>query len=145
VIKIPAFEYRVAYCDTDAGGIVYHSRYFDIAERSRNEILHHFGQGLRSIEKEYGLRLVVSNAKAVYENAAFLDDVLTARQAIERCSAAMVIWKTSFNRGDIDISSVTVRLAAIGKDNRISIIPDQISEMFANIQTELSKLVEKTK
>ena len=29
------FNFRIAYADTDAGGIVYHARYVEIAERAR--------------------------------------------------------------------------------------------------------------
>ena len=35
--------YRVCFGDTDAGGIVYHARYFEMAERSRNETLRDAG------------------------------------------------------------------------------------------------------
>ncbi len=31
------FNFKIAYADTDAGGIVYHARYLEIAERARME------------------------------------------------------------------------------------------------------------
>ena len=33
--KIHKFPFAIAYADTDAGGIVYHGRYIEIAERAR--------------------------------------------------------------------------------------------------------------
>ncbi|MDR3208854.1 MAG: acyl-CoA thioesterase [Rickettsiales bacterium] len=32
------FNFRIAYADTDAGGIVYHARYIEIAERARMDM-----------------------------------------------------------------------------------------------------------
>ena len=32
-------QFRVVYADTDAGGVVYHARYLDIAERARAEMM----------------------------------------------------------------------------------------------------------
>ncbi|MDR0967982.1 MAG: acyl-CoA thioesterase [Rickettsiales bacterium] len=36
-MKPHIFHFMVAYADTDAGGIVYHGRYIEIAERARME------------------------------------------------------------------------------------------------------------
>ncbi|MCX8506890.1 MAG: YbgC/FadM family acyl-CoA thioesterase [Alphaproteobacteria bacterium] len=33
------YQFRVVYADTDAGGVVYHARYLDIAERARAEMM----------------------------------------------------------------------------------------------------------
>ena len=33
------FPFAIAYADTDAGGIAYHGRYIEIAERARMNIL----------------------------------------------------------------------------------------------------------
>ena len=33
------FPFAIAYADTDAGGIVYHGRYIEIAERARMDVL----------------------------------------------------------------------------------------------------------
>jgi acyl-CoA thioester hydrolase len=32
------FKFRICFADTDAGGIVYHARYIEIAERARMEL-----------------------------------------------------------------------------------------------------------
>jgi len=138
MINIPKFLYRIAYSDTDAGGIVYHARYFEIAERSRNEHLHHFGYTFNKIHKEFNLQFVVNMGKGIYKSPAFLDDLLLAQDEIEYYSPAMIIWKTSFKRLDMDICSIIVRLAAIAPDShQISIIPDQILELFGRIQESL--------
>ena len=34
-MKPHIFKFQIAYADTDAGGIVYHARYIEIAERAR--------------------------------------------------------------------------------------------------------------
>ena len=38
-MKIHKFPFAIAYADTDAGGIVYHGRYIEIAERARMDVL----------------------------------------------------------------------------------------------------------
>lgn len=38
-MKIHKFPFAIAYADTDAGGIVYHGRYIEIAERARMDLL----------------------------------------------------------------------------------------------------------
>ena len=38
-MKTYTFPFAIAYADTDAGGIAYHGRYIEIAERARMNIL----------------------------------------------------------------------------------------------------------
>ena len=44
-------DFLISYADTDAGGVVYHSRYIDMAERARMEMLHELGISCRDLEK----------------------------------------------------------------------------------------------
>lgn len=44
--KIHKFPFAIAYADTDAGGIVYHGRYIEIAERA-HELVTRYGGGGR--------------------------------------------------------------------------------------------------
>ena len=44
-------HFSICYADTDAGGVVYHSRYIDMAERARMEMLHELGISCRDLEK----------------------------------------------------------------------------------------------
>jgi acyl-CoA thioester hydrolase len=37
-MKPHVFKFAIAYADTDAGGIVYHARYIEIAERARMDL-----------------------------------------------------------------------------------------------------------
>ena len=37
------FPVRAYYSDTDAGGIIYHGRYLDMAEHARTELFRHVG------------------------------------------------------------------------------------------------------
>ena len=38
-MKTFKYPFSIAYSDTDAGGIVYHGRYVEIAERARMEMI----------------------------------------------------------------------------------------------------------
>jgi len=63
---------RVYYEDTDAGGIVYHTRYINFCERARSEIL--FEHGLAPLDGQTGL--VVRDLKATFHGSAVLGDML---------------------------------------------------------------------
>ena len=62
-MKVYKFPFSIAYADTDAGGIVYHGRYIEIAERARMNILRgikfpdgtvvKFGAASMSVEQKF--------------------------------------------------------------------------------------------
>ena len=47
------FKIRIYYEDTDSGGIVYHSKYLNFAERGRSEFLRKRNLEQNKIRKEY--------------------------------------------------------------------------------------------
>jgi len=67
---------RVYYEDTDAGGVVYHSRYLNFFERARTEMLRDMGVSQAALKEEHGLIWVVLDIHVVFKQAARLDDLL---------------------------------------------------------------------
>ena len=53
------FNVRVYYDSTDAGGVVYHSRYLDFCERARTEFLRSRGIIQSKLLAESGIGFVV--------------------------------------------------------------------------------------
>ena len=81
----PAKEFslpvRVYYQDTDAGGVVYHSRYLDFMERARYEWLRSHGYDAPRFTGELRIVFVIRSATLEFLKPAKLDDLLrvTAR------------------------------------------------------------------
>ena len=59
--KFHKINIRIYYEDTDAGGIVYHSKYLNFAERARTEFLRKCNLNQFMIKQKYGLIFVVNN------------------------------------------------------------------------------------
>ena len=78
-----AFDIRVYWEDTDAGGIVFYANYLKFMERGRTEWLRALGFGQQALRDEVGGMFVVSETAVKYHQPARLDDALwvTARVA----------------------------------------------------------------
>jgi acyl-CoA thioester hydrolase len=67
---------RVYIEDTDAGGVVYHSRYLNFFERARTEMLRDLGVSQTELKEKHGLIWVVLDIHVAFKQAARLDDEL---------------------------------------------------------------------
>lgn len=67
---------RVYYEDTDAGGVVYHSRYLNFFERARTELLRSAGVEQTGLKEQHNLIWVVHEISVKFRQAARMDDVL---------------------------------------------------------------------
>jgi acyl-CoA thioester hydrolase len=70
------WAYRVYYEDTDAGGVVYHSRYLNFFERARTEWLRKCGVNHEVLRHEQGIIFVVIDMDIAWKLPARLDDVV---------------------------------------------------------------------
>jgi acyl-CoA thioester hydrolase len=76
-LTIPfSLDARVYYQDTDAGGVVYHSRYLDFFERARAEWLRSLGMDSTILAETYHLIFIVRAVNIEYVMPAKLDDKL---------------------------------------------------------------------
>ena len=77
---VHALPLRIYFADTDAFGVVYHSRYLDYAERGRTEMLRLLGHvHAQMMEGEQASAFVVRRAEVDFRAPARLDDLLEAR------------------------------------------------------------------
>ena len=65
---------RVYYEDTDAEGVVYHSKYLNFAERARSEYLRKLKLDQAEIKNIYNIQFVVKYLKVDYIGFCSLDD-----------------------------------------------------------------------
>lgn len=101
---------RVYYADTDAGGIVYHARFLDFAERARTELLRAVGWPLVDAE---GAAFVVRRATLDWRAPGRLDDLLTVRTRALALGAASLTLEQSVLRGDETLCAVEVVLVRV--------------------------------
>ena len=71
-----AWQIRVYYEDTDAGGVVYHSNYLNFFERARTEFLRAKGIHHQDLRQQHNLIWVVLEMQIRFRKSAQLDDEL---------------------------------------------------------------------
>lgn len=118
--KIHKFPFAIAYADTDAGGIVYHGRYIEIAERARMNWLH----GVAAAVGDVGFVIRELNIK--YIRPLKLGDELTVESVITHVGAASLSIEQKFVRDGEIYAILNGTAAYIGGDMRPKRIPDQI-------------------
>lgn len=129
--SVHTYSQRVYYSDTDAGGIVYHSRYLDFAEHARTEFvrevtsLHGWSDDLLKAKR---IGFVVKKVEVTYHKPAFLDDLLTVHSTIlgeKRYSVTLrqrVMRESDGDGEGTEIATLIVRAAALDLDT-YSVIP----------------------
>lgn len=119
-MKIHKFPFAIAYADTDAGGIVYHGRYIEIAERARMN-------WLRSVPRPDGdLGFVVRELNIKYIRPLKLGDDFVVESTITHIGAASLELEQKFVRDGEIYAILYVTAAYIGGDMHPKRIPDQI-------------------
>jgi acyl-CoA thioester hydrolase len=87
-----AFDIRVYWEDTDAGGIVFYANYLKYFERARTEWLRALGVGQHQLREQTGGMFVVSETQVKYHRPAVLDDALrVTAQLVEKGRASLLI------------------------------------------------------
>ena len=81
-------QVRVYYEDTDSGGIIYHSKYLNFAERARTEFLRNKKLEQKILQERYGILFIVKSLDINYLNIAFLDDFLIIKTKISKLTKA---------------------------------------------------------
>ncbi len=71
------WQTRIYYADTDAGGVVYHGKYLELAERARTEALRDAGIPHAAMLADHDRSFMVRRVNLEYLRPARLDDLLT--------------------------------------------------------------------
>ena len=122
---------RVYYQDTDAGGVVYHSRYLDFAERGRAEMLVQEGVDVKYF-LEKGISFVLRHAEVDYIKPAKLDDVLTIQTRVKEIkNASMTLEQTCLREDGTVLVVMHIQLAFINPQTLrpVRMAPD-VKEIF---------------
>lgn len=101
------------YSDTDAGGVVYHSRYLDMAEHARTELVRHLGGEQQALLSESDQAFVVRSLTISYNKPARLDDALVVRTSVKKCEAITMVFCQMICRGEEILAELEVKVGSI--------------------------------
>lgn len=130
-----AFPVRVYWSDTDAGGVVYHSRYLDFCEHARTEWLRSRAIGQRELAERESVIFTVVKLSIEFRRPAKLDDLLEVRSRARIAGGASVefeqeIWREE--NGPALLAGVQVRVACIDAQSfRPRRLPESLRKEFA--------------
>ena len=104
---------RVYYSDTDAGGVVYHSRYLDMAEHGRSDMLRDLGGHQFDLIKKEGIGFVVRSLTVDYIKPAYLDDLLSVETRVTRCEAFTVLFLQRVLRNGECLAELKIKAGSV--------------------------------
>ena len=113
------FNFSVAYADTDAGGIMYHGRYIEVAERARMNWL---GRNARPNPADVGL--VIRDLQIRYLRPLFLCDEFVVETRVTVVRAASVSVEQKFVKNDEICAILTGTAAYLDANGRPACLPD---------------------
>lgn len=109
----PLFCYRVYWEHTDAGGVVYHSRYLNFLERARSDWLTAIGIRQTELRQRHGLVFVVRRMEIDFRRPARLEDELAIEVGVEHCGRARIDFVQRIFRESELLLEARVRAACI--------------------------------
>jgi len=114
---------RIYYEDTDAGGVVYHTKYLSFCERARSEIFFRHNVNF----KEDGF--VVRDIKATFFAPAKLGDLIEVKTAVKSIKKSIVNVIQKIYRNDELLFEAEIKLVYL-KNWKMSLIPQQYKEIL---------------
>ena len=107
------FAVRPYYQDTDAGGVVYHTRYIEFAERARSEMLRALGQPTVQLAAVAGVIFAVHSLHARWHASARLEDALAVHTHVPALTPVRLTCAQSLRRGDVLLMELSVVLVCL--------------------------------
>ena len=130
------FPLRVYYADTDAGGVVYHARYLDFAERARTEMMRLADGNENYRTNGRGILFVVRAAEIDYRKPAALDDVLTIRTRVGKVGGASFGIEQQVCRTETILASLRITLVCVREMGHPTRIPESLREKLAGLSIQ---------
>ena len=108
---------RIYFGDTDAGGVVYHARYLELAERARTETLREAGFPHDEMMAEHGCMFMVRRVNVRYLAPARLDDLLHVVTTRLAETGATITLSQVFLREAEELARLEVELVCVSTAN----------------------------
>lgn len=107
------WQVRVYFEDTDAGGVVYHSRYLNFFERARTEMLRAWGVSQTDLKENHGLIWVVLDISVKFRQAAKLDDELLVSAELQWVKGVRQGFRQEMVRKSDGVMVASAELSAV--------------------------------
>jgi acyl-CoA thioester hydrolase len=107
----------VAFCDTDAGGVVYHTKYLEFAERARAEFLVSLGLSNQVLWTK-GFVFAVTDMTVKYHRPAVLGDSLLIHTKLLHLTHVRIHLQQDMVRDENLLVSLRIHLACLSKDGK---------------------------
>ena len=114
------FNFAIAYSDTDAGGIVYHGRYIEIAERARMDMM----RGIELPADDLGF--VVRELSIKYMHPVRLADDIVVETEIVTVGGASMGLQQKFVHDGVICAIMNITVVYIGADMHAKRIPETV-------------------
>jgi acyl-CoA thioester hydrolase len=122
-------QIQIYYEDTDAGGIVYHSKYINFCERARSQIF--FDKGMIPGEDEKS-GFVVRRIEADFIQSAKLGDLLEVKTHIKETKRISLSLQQEIFKKETLLFSMHIQLVYMN-EGRISRIPEHFLTLFETL------------
>ena len=128
---------RIYYKDTDAGGVVYHTRYAEFMEIARTEMLRQVGLTAQDLVTEYGLLCPVVEMSLKFKSPARYDDLITVQVTIIELSATRLICEYEIvnQSGTLLITARTTNCAVSENKFKVTQFPPALIEALSSKQS----------
>ena len=107
------WKVRVYWEDTDAGGVVYHSRYLNFFERARSEWLRDLGIHQAKLIREDNVLFAIRHLDIDFAQAARLDDELEITVYKVNAGGVRLTFNQDMTRSSDQQLVATVKLTAV--------------------------------
>ncbi|MFM7621576.1 MAG: YbgC/FadM family acyl-CoA thioesterase [Alphaproteobacteria bacterium] len=123
----------IAFCDTDAGGVVYHTKYLELAERARADLLLSLGLSNQALWLR-GFVFAVTDMTVKYHRPAILGDVLSIQTTRLHLSHVRIHLQQDILRQENLLVSLRIHLACLSKEGKPKAMDAPLYASLASLQ-----------
>lgn len=130
--KKGSLNIRIYYKDTDAGGVVYHTRYAEFMEMARTELLREAGITAEELVREYGILVPVIDMSLKFKSPARYDDVVTVRTEIIELTPTRLVcdYEIVNQTATVLVTASTTNCAVRSRGFKITQFPKDLLEQL---------------
>lgn len=121
---------RIYYEDTDAGGVVYHSKYLNFCERARSELF--FDKNPCIFDKNLG-HFLVTKIECEYKKPAKLGDMIEVKSKVLAVKKASIVLEQEICKDDERLFYARFVLAFV-KDERASAMSEELRSFLQSCE-----------
>ena len=125
---------RVCFSDTDAAGIVYHSKYLDFCEEARLEFFISTTYTQKRLKEEFNIIFVLKNCEVEFCKPAKVEDLLRVTVEEINLKQPIISMKQNIYKDNTLLVSCNLKLVALNNDFKIvRKLPIEIQKICATI------------